>query len=140
MSPPSCGRGPCEARSEGEEKVSEALAEIATLPRTADLGGEEIILQIALLNTLMHVKGYGAPETKAAVAQVRALIEQAERLGESPDDLSLLLSALFGPVVVNFQIFNGDLARKLATPVCALCGRRGAAGASRFGTRQSGST
>ena len=34
--------------------------------------------KVALLNTLMHVKGYGAPETKAAVAQVRALIEQAE--------------------------------------------------------------
>jgi hypothetical protein len=49
-------------------------------------------LQVALLNTLMHVKGYGAAETKAAVVQVKALIEQAEQLGELPDD-SLLLSA-----------------------------------------------
>ena len=72
---------------EAAEQLGQALAQIATLPSTPDLRREQIILQVALLNTLMHVKGYGAPETKAAVAQVRALIEQAERLGEPPDDL-----------------------------------------------------
>src|SRR5439155_1249913 len=76
---------------EAAEQLSQALAQIATLPSTSDLRREQIILHVALLNTLMHVKGYGAPETKAAVAQVRALIEQAERLGEPPDDPSLLL-------------------------------------------------
>lgn len=77
---------------EGAEQLSQALAQIATLPSTPDLRREQIILQVALLNTLMHVKGYGAPETKVAVAQVRALIEQAERLGESPD------GPFFGPL------------------------------------------
>jgi class 3 adenylate cyclase/predicted ATPase len=99
---------------EAAEQLSEALAQIANLASTPDLRREQIIWQVALLNTLMHVKGYGAPETKAAVAQVRTLIEQAERLGESPDDASLLLSALFGQWIVNFISFNGDIAREIA--------------------------
>src|SRR5215831_1496931 len=80
---------------EAAEQLSQALAQIATLPSTRDLRREQIILQVALWNTLMHVKGYGAPETKAAVVKVKALIERAEQLGETPDDPSLLLSALF---------------------------------------------
>jgi class 3 adenylate cyclase/predicted ATPase len=99
---------------EAAEQLSQALAQIATLPSTSDLRREQIVLHVALVNTLMHVKGYGALETKAAVAQVRALIEQAERLGETPDDPSLLLSALFGQWIVNFINFNGDVARELA--------------------------
>src|SRR5438874_8268485 len=71
---------------EAAEQLGQALAQIGTLPSTPDLRREQITLQVALMNTLMHVKGYAAPETKAAVAQVRALIEQAERLGEPPDD------------------------------------------------------
>ncbi len=99
---------------EAAEQLGQALAQMETLPSTPDLRREQIILQVALLNTLMHVKGYGAPETKAAVARVRSLIEQAERLGESPDDASLLLSALFGQWIVNFISFNGEIARELA--------------------------
>jgi class 3 adenylate cyclase/predicted ATPase len=105
---------------EAAEQLSHALAQIATLPSTSELRREQIILQVALLNTLMHVKGYGAPETKAAVAQVRALIEDAERLGEPPDDPSLMLSALFGQWIVNFINFNGDVARELAARFLAL--------------------
>ena len=30
------------------------------------------------MNPLMHIKGYAAPETKAAIEQARLLIEQAE--------------------------------------------------------------
>src|SRR5262249_40960560 len=96
---------------EAAEQLGQALAQIETLPSTFDLRREQIILQVALLNTLMHVKGYGAPETKAAVAQARALIEQAERLGEPSEDPSLTLSALFGQWIVNFISFNGDVAR-----------------------------
>ncbi len=112
---------------EAAEQLSQALAQIATLPSTPDLRREQIILQVALLNTLMHVKGYGAHETKAAVAQVRALIEQAERLGESPDDPSLLLSALFGQWIVNFISFNGDVARELAARFLAFGEKEGTA-------------
>ena len=110
---------------EAAAQLSQALRQIATLPGTPDLRREQIIFQVALLNTLMHVKGYGAPETKAAVAQVRALIEQAERLGETPDDPSLLLSALFGQWIVNFISFNGDVARELAARFLAFGEKEG---------------
>src|SRR6059058_5616875 len=125
---------------EAAEQLSHALAQIATLPSTPDLRREQIILQVALLNTLMHVKGYGAPETKAAVAQARALIEQAERLGEPPDDPSLLLSALFGQWIVNFINFNGDVARDLAARFLALGEKQRAAVPLMIGHRTMAST
>ncbi|WMT78977.1 AAA family ATPase [Bradyrhizobium sp. Ash2021] len=125
---------------EAAEQLGQALAQISTLPSTSDLRREQIILQVALLNTLMHVKGYGAPETKAAVAQVRALIEQAERLGEPPDDPSLLLSALFGQWIVNFINFDGDVARELAARFLALGEKEGAAVPLMIGHRTMAST
>jgi class 3 adenylate cyclase/tetratricopeptide (TPR) repeat protein len=125
---------------EAAGQLGQALAQIATLPSTPDLRREQIILQVALLNTLMHVKGYGAPETKAAVAQVRVLIEQAERLGESPDEPSLLLSALFGQWIVNFISFNGDIARELASRFFAFGEKEGTAVPLMIGHRTMGST
>jgi class 3 adenylate cyclase/predicted ATPase len=125
---------------EAAEQLGHALAQIATLPSTSELRREQIILQVALVNTLMHVKGYGAPETKAAVAQVRALIEQAERLGEPPDDPSLLLSALFGQWIVNFMNFNGDVVRELAARFLALGEKEHAAVPLVIGHRTMGST
>jgi class 3 adenylate cyclase/predicted ATPase len=125
---------------EAAEQLGHALAQIATLPSTSDLRREQIILQVALLNTLMHVKGYGAPETTAAVAQVRALIEQAERLGETPDDPSLLLSALFGQWIVNFINFNGDIVQELAARFLALGEKERAAVPLMIGHRTMGST
>lgn len=125
---------------EAAEQLSHALEQIATLPSTSDLRREQIVLQVALLNTLMHVKGYGAPETKAAVAQVRALIEQAERLGEPPDDPSLILSALFGQWIVNFINFNGDVARELAARFLVLGEKEEAAAPRMIGHRTMAST
>ena len=125
---------------EAAEQLGQALDQIATLPSTSDLRREQIILQVALLNTLMHVKGYGAPETKAAVAQVRASIGQAERLGEPPDDPSLLLSALFGQWIVNFINFNGDVARELAARFLVLGEKEGAAVPRMIGHRTMAST
>src|SRR5438477_9009747 len=125
---------------EAAEQLSQALAQIATLPSTPDLRREQIILHVALLNTLMHVKGYAAPETKAAVAQVRALIEQAERLGEPPDDPSLLLSALFGQWIINFISFNGDVARELAARFLVLGEKEEKAVPLMIGHRTMGST
>jgi predicted ATPase len=52
---------------EAVEQLGRALAQIATLPTTATLRREEIKLQVALITPLMHVKGYAAPETRAAV-------------------------------------------------------------------------
>ena len=62
---------------EAVEQLSRALAQIATLPSNVALRREQISLQVALINPLMHVKGYAAPETKEAAEQARRLIEQA---------------------------------------------------------------
>ena len=63
---------------EAVEQFARALDQIATLPATPALRREQIELQVALINPLMHVKGYAAPETKAAAERARLLIEQAE--------------------------------------------------------------
>jgi class 3 adenylate cyclase/predicted ATPase len=125
---------------EAAEQLGQALAQIATLLSTPELRREQIVLQVALLNTLMHVKGYGAPETKAAVVQVKALIERAEQLGETPDDPSLLLSALFGQWIVNFISFNGDVARELAARFLAFGRKEGSTVPLMIGHRTMGST
>ena len=71
---------------EAVEQLKRALEQIATLPATPALRREEINLQVALIMSLIHVKGYAAPETKAAAERARLLIEQAERLGTPPED------------------------------------------------------
>jgi hypothetical protein len=61
-----------------------------------------------------------APDTKAAVERTRLLIEQAETLGEPPEDELLLFSVLYGFWVANFPAFNGDAVRELAAQFLAL--------------------
>jgi len=90
------------------------------LPATPALRREQIKLQVALITPLMHVKGYAAPETKAAAEQARLLIEQAEALGEPPEDPLLLFSVLYGFWIANLVAFNGDLMRELAAQFLAL--------------------
>ena len=93
---------------EAAEQLTRALDQIATLPATPALRREQIKLQVALITPLMHVKGYAAPETKAAAERARLLIEQAEALGEPPEDPLLLFSVLYGFWVANSVAFNGD--------------------------------
>jgi hypothetical protein len=74
----------------------------------------------------MHLKGYAAPETKAAEEQARLLIEQAEALGEPPEDPVLLFSVLYGIWGASYMEFNGDMMRELATKFLALAEKQGA--------------
>jgi class 3 adenylate cyclase len=69
---------------EAVEQFTRARDQIATLPSTSALRRQEIKFQVALINPLQHIKGYAAPETKAAAERARLLIEQAEALGELP--------------------------------------------------------
>ena len=87
------------ARSALVEAVGQftrALDQIAALPDTPALRREQIKLQVAPITPLIHLKGYAAPETKAATERARLLIEQAEALGEPPEDPLLLFSVLYG--------------------------------------------
>jgi tetratricopeptide (TPR) repeat protein len=106
-------------------QLTRALDEIATLPETPALRREQIKLQAALVYALMHVKGYAASETKAAVERARLLIEQAEALGEPPEDPMLLFVVLAGAWSANFIAFNGDLIRELAAQFLALAEKQG---------------
>ena len=100
---------------EAAEQLSRALDQIATLPSTPALRREQIKLQVALIAPLHHLKGYGAPETKAAVERARQLIERAEALGEPPENPLLLFVILYGFWVAHFVAFNGDVCHDLAT-------------------------
>jgi predicted ATPase len=74
----------------------------------------------------MHVEGYAAPETKAAVEQARVFIERSKELGESPNDPLLLFSVLYGVWAVNALAFNGDTLRNLAAQFLALAEKQAA--------------
>ena len=111
---------------EAAEQITRALDQIAAAPATPALRREEVKLQVALANALMHVEGYAAPETKAAVEQARVFIEQAEELGESPNDPLLLFSVLYGVWAVNALAFNGDTLRDLAAQFLALAEKQAA--------------
>ena len=113
------------ALAEAAEQLTRALGQIATLPATPALRREQIKLQVALITPLIHVKGYAAPETKAAEERARLLIEQAEALGEPPENPLLLFSALYGFCVANLVAFNGDVVRELAAEFLALAEKRG---------------
>ena len=108
------------ALAEGIEQLTRALAQIERLPSTRALRREQIELKVALINPLMHVKGYAAHETKEAVEQARLLIKQAEALGEAPDDPLLLFSVLYGLWVAHYVAFDGDVMRELAAQFLAL--------------------
>jgi class 3 adenylate cyclase/predicted ATPase len=111
---------------EATAQLTRALDQIATLPTMPALRREQIKLQVGLVNALMHLKGYAAPETKAAEEQTRLLIEKADALGEPPEDPVLLFSVLYGIWVRSLMEFNGDIMRELATQFLALAERQGA--------------
>jgi hypothetical protein len=105
---------------EAAAQLTRALDQIADLPATPALRREQIKLQVDLANTLMHVKGYAAPETKLGVEEARLFIERSEALGEPLEDPLLLFSALYGLWAVNFVAFNGGVCLDLATHFLAL--------------------
>ena len=105
---------------EAAAQLTRALDQTATLPTTPALRRDQIKLQVALITPLMHLKGHAAPETKAAVERARCLIEQAEALGEPPEDPLLLFSVLFALWTANAVAFDGDVCRDLAAHFLAL--------------------
>ena len=114
------------AAVEAIEQLARALAQIATQPGTPALRREQIKLQVGLMNALMHTKGQAAPETRAAAERAHLLIENAEALGEPPEDPLLLFSVLWGFWVANLVAFNGDAMRELASELLTLAEKQGA--------------
>jgi predicted ATPase len=112
---------------EAAEQLTRALDQIASLPSTPAARREQIKLQVALIYPLTHMKGYAAPETKAAVEQARLFVERANALGDAPEDPLLLFSVIFGLWFTRFAAFNGIAACELATEFMALAEKQGAA-------------
>ena len=112
---------------EAIEQLTRALGQIAALPATPGLRREEIKFQVALIAPLIHLKGYAAPETKAAAERARLLVETVEAIGEAPDDPLLLFSVLYGFWVANHVAFSGDAVRQLAAQFLELAEKHGTA-------------
>jgi predicted ATPase len=110
---------------ESTEQLQRALDQIATLPQTSALRRQQLKLQIALANALMQIKGYAAPEPKAAFEQARLFMQRAEALGEAPEDPLLLFSFLWGVWSGNYVKFNSEAIKSLASQVMALAERQG---------------
>ena len=125
---------------EAVELLTRALDQIATLPSSPTQRREQIKLGVALANALMHTKGYAAPETRAALDRARSLIEQAEALGEPPDDPSLLFSILYGYWAANLLAFNGSVLCELAAQFLAIAKKQSATGPLMIGHRLMGSS
>ena len=125
---------------EAAEQLTRALDQIATLPGTPVVRAEQIKLQLALVNALMHVKGYAAPEPKAAVEQARQFIERAEALGEPPEDPLLLFAVLYGVWAASYVAFNGDVTCDLASEFAALAEKQGRVAPLMIGHRLMGSS
>ncbi len=125
---------------EAAAQITHALEQIAALPGTAALRREQIKLQVALITPLNHVKGFAATETKAAAERARLLIEQAEALGEPPEDPLLLFSVLFAFWSASFVAFNGDASRDLAAQFLALAEKQRATAPLMLGHRLMGNS
>jgi predicted ATPase len=105
---------------EAIEQLTRALEQVEALPSTPARRRHQISLQVALIAPLMHVKGYAAPETRAAAERARQLIENAGALGEAPEDPLQIYSALYGIWLGDLSAFDGDVVRKLADEFLAL--------------------
>jgi tetratricopeptide (TPR) repeat protein len=125
---------------EAANKFTRALDQIAELPATPTLRREQIKLQVALITPLIHLKGFAAPETKAAAERARLLMQQAEAAGEPPEDPLLLFAVLYSFWVANFVAFNGNVMRELATHFLALAEKQGTTAPLMIGHRLMGTS
>ena len=125
---------------EAEGQLTRALAQIASLPSSPALRREQIKLQVGLSYGLMQTKGYGASETRVAFEGARALIQQAEALGEPTEDPLALFSILYGVWVWNFAAFNSHATRDLARQFLTLAHDRDETLALAIGHRMTASS
>jgi class 3 adenylate cyclase/predicted ATPase len=123
---------------EAVAQLTRALEQIWDLPATPALRREQIRFQVGLSNALMYTKGFAAPETKASLDRARSFIDQAEALGEPPEDQLLLLSVLYGFWVADRTAFNGDVVLELAAQFLTLAEKHGTTAPLMIGHRLMG--
>jgi hypothetical protein len=102
-----------------------ALEQIELLPNSPALRRKALELQVELITPIMHVKGYAAPETKAAVERANLLIRNSDNLGETLDDALMPFSVLYGLWVANYVSFNSEVMSEYATQFLTLAEKKG---------------
>ena len=105
---------------EASEQLARALSQIETLPSTPARRQAQMKLQVMLIAPLLHIKGFAAPETKAAMERANLLIEQAEARGEPPEDPLLLFSVLVGYWLANMVGGSVEACRDVASRILGL--------------------
>ena len=126
---------------EAVDQLARARDQIATLQATTPiLRLDQINVQVALANALMHTKGYAAAETQASLENARFLIERAEERGEPPEDPLILFSNLYGFWTVSFQHFNREAVCNLAAQFLELAEKQRASGPVMVGRRLLGTS
>jgi predicted ATPase/class 3 adenylate cyclase len=125
---------------EATHQLTQAADQLATLATTPAIRREQLGLQVALLTPLMQVKGHAAPETVAAAERARSLIEEAEALGEPPDDPLLLFLVLYGFWVQAHGAFDSEAMLSLAEQFLKLAEKQGATVPLMIGHRLVGSS
>jgi class 3 adenylate cyclase len=123
---------------EAAEQLKRALDQLASLPNTPALRREQIKLQVALTLPLIHVKGFAAPETKAALERARLLVEHTEKIGEPSEEPLLLFSLLFGFWVASLAAFDGDVVREISVQFLTLAENQAATAPLMIGHRLMG--
>jgi len=125
---------------EAVAQFTRALERNAKLPETPAQRREQIKFQVGLANALYHNKGMAVAETRAAFDRARAMIEQAENLGEQLEDSLLLYSVLYGFFIAKFINFDGGAASALACQFLALAEEQKATAPIMIGHRLLGTT
>ena len=107
-------------------QFNRALEQLDTLAATPARRAERIELQVTVIAPLLWVKGHSSHEAKAATERARVLIEEAEALGEPPENPLLLYLVLYGTWAANAAAINVDALLTLAAQFLALAEKQGA--------------
>ena len=94
------------ALTEAVTQLKRGLELAARAALTPELRSEQLVLQVALASTLVHIQGYAAPEVIAAFEDARSMVERARSLGEQPTDSLLQFSVMYGLWVANYVAIN----------------------------------
>src|SRR5277367_1879368 len=108
---------------EAVAQLRKALDQLANLPETTAIRREKLKLQVSLASGLMLVKGYSSPDVIGAFEKARSMIENAESLGERPEDPLLHFSILYGLWVASYIAMDVDRLCQRAEEFLALAAR-----------------